>query len=731
MLHSAAHYRRFETSRLIFKETFEARMEASQEAERPRDNTPITQKLEEMEKKYGEQAYRKVIQEQAQALMMDQAGEHTQSIVEASIARYMKVYGEARMEFNDTSRSLEKTYEKAEKTILKNTKQELSHLKASFEEAATLIKTEKETPPDVSNKREVDRHFESYLEALNEHYFKDSVRGGIEGGDWMKAEDFKNKMGLWVQQRLNILGKEKATGESHSIALKKEIGARYARYANFDHNPATISSVDLKMLNQRMPTEPDKIEVFLNQADAKVHSEKYRQFMGQMEDMRLMHPDIWKAQLHEFGKGVLKQVENDHTEEKFIAAVNEKIEPVKNYRKAKKAFLKHLQELTAQGITETHQFIDNFTSQVFESTVAPEKKMGKEYREDFTRNVDHEISILMSGEFTPPQETDRILVQFMRSDRKQREDMLANAAVRQPLLRAIVNSTQGYSAVFNEEFKDTAENAVNFRLVRLKALSILGEQAQGIVENYHKGLSNELKTTQVNRGDLRIDTAFKAPPQGQIRFHSNLERGGFNTRDLGLKAMKILGVVGIAINLAQGFSSSDKTKSLTERLIAAAQSSAANPGFLLAAGGVALAHKAEQDPRYLKLPWLSEYEKLDVSVADSLRKIASETSIQDRDRVLNNPVEWKVAKRLKENPTKFQALMELAASEKRIHKRVGISPELLVKAGVIDKVEDADLYHQLSQGTNRTRYLLYDHFLRDPNRNIHDIKEHCTGSSFI
>lgn len=730
-------YRVFEHKNWVFLENGPETAAFEKPSRHSRDTRTLSGMLQAFEKNYGESAYRQMISEQA-AKLIGEKNEHSDRAIEDSVKRYTLHYQEIRVNFINESENLNQAYTSAEKRIENKTQEELKRLKSDLETGKKLKEKSNETFPKNLDRNGMNRYFENYLETLNEHYFK--VENEIDRLNYRsETGKLKNNIELWVQNQINLINKNKGT-QSDYEALKKEIDLKYQHYASLDRQPSNISTVDLKVINRQAPTL-DNIEDFFEKATP--DHPNYPELMRRMEDFALMHPDVWKKEVDDIARNIIDQVEADRVENQFTSFVNTNIESIKNFREGKKAFLKHMEGLASQGVQKTTEFINKMTSELLKDTLNPEKERVAEVSQSvsktFGKEVGRQMDYLMSGATVPEKETDKILVHFMRGDEEERRGILSNHQNSQLLARAIAEATEGYPEIYKEKYsslpkevthsKDLGKPTTHDMAARLQALIILGGQAKNIVGNYSQKILSRINEKQVNPKNVQASLKFTPVGEKNIRVRSRLDRGGFNSRDIGLKILKVFGALTVVTNFFQAFSETAGAGNIFTRLALTIPQALSNPVFMLSAGVTTLAYKSEQDPRYLKWPWLSPHEKADVRTADRLRSIGSKVGEKKRDEFLANLTEWKVIKRM--NKQDVEKLIAAAQKNQREGKKVGISPDLLVQEGIINKEQDAELYYHLSQGSNRTRYLFYEKFLHSEGVNVHDVKEHCTGSSFI
>jgi len=699
----------------------------------------LNEKLATLELDHGEETYRVTIKKMVDKISDPQ---HKQSILEDSVKRYMRFYQIKIEEFQNNTEALENRFKETVEVIESRTQKELDILKTTIKEQSELREAETKTPPPLNEAKEISHHFGAYIKQLNARYFEARLEPVNQQSKYQEeASHFKRKISQWAQAR--IKGIQEKNGNTNDLKqLKLEIHQVYQNIASFDKQPAHISQLDLTLMSGQMKPELSKMDAFLDQDDKNLEA--------RMEAERLNDPEKWEMVAESHAAIIIDMVEEEGLEDKFTELVKAKEDrSVMRYKKAKKVFIEEVKRQGKISVEAARIYTENFNRELFKPFIESELQANEEYKDStFKVQISRQLDHLLSGETIPKTKTDKVLVNFIRGNRRQREEILRQRSQRQLLMRAIAQSThpEGYQ----KEFKryhigkktsttgDLSKPSGHDKAARLKALMILGGQAKAIVTHYEPRATDEIEAINPEKQKIELGLDFEVSGIKNTRFRSALERGGFNMRDLALKGMKIMGAITVLTNVVGAFNSQEARdeESLVGRIGKAFEISVTNPALALGVGATVLGHKAEKDPRYIRYLWLSPHEKADVRTADKLDQIAGKVKRERLNRLTQNHDEWKVMERLDQK--KVSKLNRLASQKrredfkaKRPQKKVGISPDMLVEAGVLDPQKDKALIQGMGKGLNRTRYLFYNYFLNEKNFNIYNIKNHCTGSSFI
>ncbi len=740
-----------------------------------------------IDERYGKTPYETLISDYVTRIMPGSATNYKNALIKNSMGRYMVFYKRIKGIFMKRSDKLKNEFDRSVVRLERKTRMELHVLRSAVEGAKDLLNFK--TPmPAPSESGDVEDYFDEYLDALHGRYFNADVNAGVKIPGWgipildpffhpdpkvfdpeahpneksnvpilgpvlgsdvfkgikynEKVANFQGKMNTWVGNRLSWLLKKKGTTKKDLIEFRREIARRYQLYSTVDRNSAIISGVDLVALEAYANPPLDTVGKVMNESDDKT--------MRRLEIMQLLNPSKWENTIEIAGNAIVKAAKDNASEKDFVKAMK-KYANVSDFDDAVKEFNDKLSELSKVGVKETLDFIQKFNSDVHHDVLSKEKNVQPAA---LKMQVSKQLDYLLSGTLIPGKDTDKMLVRFMRSNLNERNDILSQIGTREILFRAIKQATEQYPQLYELNFRNIPDDAKKLRRSRniskptyhdraaqMQALMILGNQSKVIVgkinqtpKHVSKNYIKEIEAIKLPK-DVKVvqmGLRFKAPAK-RARFRSALAAGGFNTRDLGLKAIKLLGIVTVVSNLAQSYSES-KGEDPVDRLFNALEGAVTNHGLLLGAAATVGAHMAERHPLFLKYPWLSQHKRAGVMTAFKLDNIGvrlGEIGHKEVKRFLFNPshAEWRALKRPEMTGNKIKELLKKKAEK----AKSGAKPVITV-ADIKGIIKSDSIIATLTRGgrSPRMRYLFYQKFFgRTPKPSVNQVREHCTGSSHI
>ncbi len=735
MLNHLKHHRGFERNRWIYKNGVEAPTQVEETKKKvetddylkPEDDKEAW--LASIELEHGPETFRAEIDAELALLNIDDP-----SIAEGAEMRYTREYHRIlnklkteeevnRRKYNQTAREIVKTKNKQRQVA----KSDLEDWRA-FEAFDTNNKM-----PLPERKREMDQYFGKYVQVLADRYFNDQLPGNKKGYK-AGARALEANMQRWTQNQLNEYRERNIPLEGY-LRLKGAIEGRFERYANFDQDPSSISSLDLLILEKQMDLKPEQLENFYQLPPESI--------LNRLEDYSLLHPEKWKEASYTLAHNVIKEARKEGLRKEFVEAVNVHLKPekpVKTFVRAKAMLLWHSERLAKLGAKDTVRFFQKFSSELFHVTAAPQAKMMED--SPLRVQIGKQSDYLRSGEKEPNLDEDKTLIEFVDGGERKRRAILASPRKRQELLRAIKKTTVLYPKYTNKNLPknpgetrraiDISKSTDDDKEARLLVMITYGQQAEALLVKYSQRLTEKLaqmeEPTPANSPEPDVDfknTKRKRAP----RFRPGISRGGFTGTQLGLDFGKcLLGVLTVSNVLRAA--RSGEGKNWFERGLNGLGKTITDPHTIFAVGATVAAHKASNDERLLKLPLMSPREREALMNSRKLEKITQKVGIERRDRFVTNMAEWQVIKRLKKTQ-KFDAVMSLAHEKQPNARYHFITADLLVDAGVIEA--NSSLYFAIAtkKNTTRMRYLMYENFFDDPTADPHHIKEDLTGSSYI
>ena len=742
---------------------------------------------DKIDEAYGKDAYSEVILAYVHKILPDGPADYRMALAMDSVERYKKFYQKAEQVFMGTQASLEARFNYTVDEIVKQTQSDLGVLRSAVSKSREYRAFSRTMPPP-EKKEAVEEYFEDYLDALAGRYFNADVNEGmvvpgtvlpligpliapdrkamgdplhpkervdvplfgpVLGTDCLKGTGYREAsrqlqagMKNWAMARLDWLLSQKGTTKADLINFKREIAARYASYSKIDKNSGIISGRDLEALYYLAHLPPDAIGRVLDAEDD-------RAIRG-LEVLQIINPDGWHHVIHMAGNVVIDTARNNGSEKEFVAAMS-KYTKVKDFNDAKGEFRDRLQALSRVGVRETLDFIREFNQDVHREVLEMESDIKPPA---LTVQVHKQMDYLLGGFLIPHSESDRMLVRFMRADRETKHAILDDPQSRELLFRGIhlaTNKQTGYPKVYQQQFGRIPDDVTKLRRSRniekptfhdraaqLQALIILGQQAKVIVSKLNKSptyrgkdFMAEIESTELPASEkvLRTGLRFKAP-KGKAKFRSALDAGGFNTRDLALKGVKILGLLAVVSNVAQSWSETEGD--VLDRIFETGERAMTNHGVLAGTAAVVGSTMAERDPRLLRWPWLSQYERAGVVTGIKLDNIAARLGPgghRELQTFLQNNAEWRALSHPSMTGAKIRDLLK----EKAKRVKPGQKPYLTIQ-DIEEVVQDRSITAMLTRSpmSARTRYLFYQKFFGAAEKPyVPHVKELCTGSSSI
>ena len=563
-----------------------------------------------------------------------------------------------------------------------------------------------------------------------------------------KGKTFTEMMKKKTEAKLDyLLSLEDATPETLK-KFQKEIEDEYKRCTGLDKKKGFIDLGDLVRLEHL--AFPDVNLLVSVQKRAEKHDE------AMMEAMFLMNNEKWEESIETATRMLLADVRNNGTEGHFLEGVNKYREeegkkPVSDFDEAVEYFEELTERYSKIGVHETYEVLTHFNKIVYGERM---KKLDKIEPDSFRIMVYRERSFLLSRRLVPKKRHERLIVEFVSTGRKGRESILKNR--RAELFKTIRNIQEHYSAYYKNHYKtlqrdlrkrkpvinsNDLENPHSDEIAaRVQAFIMLADESEGIVKNFDtsdtfkgKGLAEQLNSTHedekapgVGLKDFKDTQKSKFTP-----YASELSRGGFNGRDLGIKGLKILGVITFIANVANSIKAA-KGNDIFDRTANAVSNIVTNPAVLASAGVAVGAHTLEMNKEFIKYPFASEQERMGMVVRKKLKSIQKKRP--DDLRAFLNPGaparqkekhylarEWRVMEELDHG--KIKSLVDQARK-----KPVPMITNDEIEKSMLSGEKRMIMSSLLNTDRNsRTRFLFYEKFLYGEKPNIGDLKEHCVG----
>jgi len=729
----------------------------------PDDSPSPDEAWNAIDKTYGESAYQTLINSYVNKVMPNNGVRYKEALTEQSLDRYKLLYNSVHAEFMREAEPLADKFESAKDAIREKTEMELSILKSSLEGSQKLAKFPKAIP-QVSNKSAVKAHFSDLLEALEGRYINNNVDAGImvpfgvpiisalvdpdskkgKGVDGyvLRSADFQRNMEKWVGNKLEWIMKNKPDAEKLK-AFRKEVITKYASYSQIDKNSGIISSKDLEALVMYSTSPSNVLKKMMDESNDAI--------IPRLEVVQVMNPDTWEAVVKQYEKVAIEQTVNNKTEKEFIKQMNaihkergiDRIDD--DFDSAKDSFKEILSNLSVVGAPETLEFLRKFNTDVNGDLLKLEKGVPEPLRDLVKMQLDH----LYSARLVPELEHDRMLVRFMTADLEGRNDILSNDETRATLLRGIRFATDVYPKKYEKLFsripddpskikfsKNITNPKYHDKAARVQALIVLGGQAKIILEKINAPYAKQISSVNVpeNIDAVKMGINFKTPTPQNIRYVSDIVRGGFNFRDIALKGVKIFGALTVMANVIQSWGEAGEEhkglEGIVDRVFMTGELTATNHVVAAAAAVTVGSFMAERDPRLLKYWKLSESERASVWAGLKIDKLQAVLGHKTVENFLGNNDEWNAMRHDNMSTSQIKELIKSANERAKENKG-----KALIKIEDIEEIiPNSSITVGLIPGgrSARMRFLFYQKFLSGSTKpDVGGLREACTGTSHI
>ncbi|MBN2087455.1 hypothetical protein JW758_03840 [Candidatus Peregrinibacteria bacterium] len=679
------------------------------------------------------------------------------------------LYRSAQTEFFAKGTVLQEQFKKQLDTIESDTNNRLAELKATIDKKKDVVAKSTEISPENSEetseklnqleKPAIKKRFKEYVDSQNDYYLNESVqeakiqnlsfhtRRKIMRQYRKSAGKFREGMERKVMARLDFHLSRKGTTKDTIQKYRDLVGLEYKHFAGLDGNKGFIDIKDFQIMRSYANHKFD--------LTVSVQKNSKKQDYMYLESMYFMNYEVWEDSVENAEIMMTNDCYNSGTEGLFIAKINEYRDnlgqkTISSFKDAKKSFHEIIKSKIEMGPTAVFDVLTDMRNTVNGDRV---KLMTKVKPESLQLMVFREREFLLSRRLTPETEHDKLIVEFMSTGREGRSNILKNK--RAELFKAIKNIKYHYPKYIKNNFRNIAKKPGNLRYqpdlsksptnddkaARVHALLMLASEAEGIVNNFStteefksQNLQEQLKKVEQDKNaplmGLKFQDALKSKTSPYI---SELSRGGFNGRDLGLKALKVLGVLVLVANVANSIQAADGGD-IFETTASALGNIATNPGVYVGAAAFGGAHFVEMNPKHLDYPFASEHDKMDMEAHRKMKGITKDVGPENMKTFLkrgnaidnNSPLsnEWLVMDKL--NPRRIKKLVDKA--NKKPHPKYGpiISNKDIELS--IPKDERQIVLAGLSNtaGNARTRFLFYQKFLYGTKPNIQQLRDVCT-----
>lgn len=712
-------------------------------------------------------------------------------LIKDSIARYSEVFKREEVEFFGTTHELRERYDDAMEDIKDKTKEELDLLHTAValdleikQGAAKAEGRASELDETIGNlwpheKWKIKAGFKDYVNALGDYYlntdwqransrppgewgdvqvgrkYKESHRPLIEDyqdsadREWgipivfpdldknefaeayeEKAKNFQDKMMDRTSAKLDLLLDNPNTTVEDIKELRKQIEKDYKNFASLDNKGGLIDLRDLLAMETLANHGLDLLAILDNS--------HVSMDMQLLDTFQFLKPKAFKAAARAAADSLMESAYQNGNEVAFMTSVNELREeegeePLDSFRKAKRYFRNAIERRAEAGVTETMSVIDRFNNSInakqlgFYEAVKPKSLQGM---------VHTERQRLLSRVTIPESESDRLVVEFMSTDRDGRESILKHRG--EELFKAIKNIQKHYSAKYKadaipDKAGDLRTNRRNLesptahdRAARLQAMIMLANESENIISNFStteafegEDLIERLKATEADKETISLALQFVDTRKSHaVPYASALSRGGFNGRDLAVKGVKVIAAFTVLANVANSIKDADGTD-IFEKAADAVANIVTNPAVLAGSAVAAATHAYEMYPQIKNYPFASEYGRKGIVTSIKVDRMFDKYGKENVKALFASPSEWEAMDRL--NPNQIKNMLE--KSRERTPERPVVTNNDL--SGLIS---DKEVMSGLPEGRkhNHIRYKFYQSFLSGQDKpNINELREIC------
>lgn len=761
MKYPIEHYRDFENTRLIYEISAGAEIQAEPEAEptapeKSEKRTPEEIWDQNIEPEWGIDAFKVKIEANIKEGMGDK-----ERFVKDAVDRYKRLYEEIKRQFFADAKKLEFN----KRDAIKRAEKEFNSRESLLKDAVSYDLETKDSEKSIG--KHVDALNNKYL---NYEWVSKNLRGINEREPWNKyfkgipifypfieknkavkkyeelADKFQKNMKKKIMAQYGYLKNQEDMTPEMLKTFRDGIEKEYKKFANLDKKSGMIDFRDLLLLEHYASGNPDLLEKLTVTGG----EEKAIQLM---EATQLIKPKNWKETIDDMKNALLRDTEHGCAEGQFINATNayrgEEAEKFTSFKQAKDYFEETLDTYSKFNIQKTLGLIKHFDSYInknrveFIGSIDPPSIRGMVYRER---------KRLLEGRYDGLSGYDEILVKFIRSDRERREEILNNEKTRQTLFKSIQNTQVKYTEIYEDRYQDGVSEEIkelrtrskdrekptyHDQVARLLALISLGNEAEGIIKNLsenkeYKDIHEKLKNVKADE-HVMLALKFKDNKKSEsIPYRSSIFRGGFNGRDLGVKALKIAGAMTVVVNIAnsfrQGFEDAEggpegEPADFFDKIAKSIEYSLWNPAVAAGAAAAVGGQMLENHPQYYSYLKADELGKYEISTTASLERLSQKVGTKNLKTFIGNEAEWKAMEQLDKD--KVQGLMTKA--EERANESDPPRVPGITATDLEDIIPDKTITTQLTKGGNHLRYIFFSKFLNRENMNVAQLNEACKG----
>ncbi|MBN1258474.1 hypothetical protein JXA05_01820 [Candidatus Peregrinibacteria bacterium] len=496
----------------------------------------------------------------------------------------------------------------------------------------------------------VKKAFEKYVEALHLKYtkkkdfrvpiFYPSVARKAPDRIYFELSDtFRAGMKSKMAARLENLEKTKTMTSDSLRALEAEFAQKYEQVAGNDGNPESISLADLGQ--EAMRGKP-KFEML--QAIA-VDAASDADCLSMMESMFLMNRETWKELTETTRDMIIESAERDGAETAFVKAANEYREkndpdlpPFTEFRKtvgrdAVDYFRQKVDEAAETGAAETVAVFDHFMKGIKNPAL---EKLEAARPPSLQPLIYRERQFLLMERTRPWSAADRIIVEFVRADKKGRQTILEKKSG--ALFKAVKNAQKHYPKYYRDNFQqldkklsldpmDLERETPHLQAARVQALILLADEAEWVIGNY--GLKEKFDAAEPDKAAITPGLGFKDTWKGMgahQRYISDLERGGFSASGLFTTGLRIYAAFTVAANVLNAYKDAEG-KNFFEKIPNAFENAVANPYIYAGAGAFWASGEYKRTPEIANYLKAGPYERKIIETKVRLKRLGDNKDV--------------------------------------------------------------------------------------------------------
>ncbi len=704
-----------------------------------------------MEDRYGpETTYRAAISEGMEGV--------SKKLIDEAVERYKKDEFESmKIEFKKSLINRNSDYEKAFEKAKKASRGHREELKKSISKETNVTETFDELKQAITNQEDKGKIekalLDGYIPALNEKYLNlDWQEKILKKNEFIQyktlAESFKDNARENAKGRLEAVfkrfeeTKNAETLKSDLETIQNDITATYKALANPE------GFINLDQLKATAKKASECVNFARNLRDT-VNKEEMLKIMD-ARDFFARKESITASK--EMGERISRKAERDGAETNFIKAVQLHTQKsVANFEDARIVFSQELENETQKSFRKGFGLAEKVGQDTFsglDGLNGLEEAKGMESQSpEFKAIVDRERTNFIIGRFQLENVDDIRLQAFMRlNTRDEREAALANPTESAALFQSIANIKAREQGPEGDEWRGQlpkktdiirVTNNINrptaHELVaRHMAVVGLAKEADYMIKNL--ATTEAMKKMGVEgRYKAVVDSPNPNPPptdykfkdtfrRSKARYVSEVERAGFNRRDIGFALLQTWGVITFLLNAKNAWSGWKDIPKMLEKM-------AKNPFIYISGTAVLGPHAAKKDPESLSYLTQSKGGQERITQHWKLNSISEHVGYTSLKNYIENGKEAAAMENLIKNDkgnTNDRERPKLKIALENAEKRPGkpvLEKEDLV--GVIDENAIKKLQDTPDKSQQRIRYLFYKKFLTDPKVNLEQLKKNC------